>query len=95
MPFVGVSKIFCIGISQLFSSSIDLYTFSSTVLMIVLPGNEILFWLLALSAMYRSGRSNKKRLRLACFPFNICIVLECQRVLWLVNAVFLFGDRGY
>src|ERR1700678_4597113 len=44
--------------------------------------------------MYRSGCSDKKMLRLACFPFNVWIGLEFRRVLWLVNTVFLFGDRG-
>src|ERR1700678_1830849 len=78
----------------LFSSSIDLYTFSSTVLMVVSLGNKILFWLSVFSVMYRSGCSNKKRLCLACFPFDIWIGLECRRVLWLVNAVFLLGNCG-
>src|SRR5271168_1207707 len=92
MPFVGASKIFCTGIPRLFSSLIDLYTFSSTVLMIVLPGNKILSWLSVLSAKYRSGCSDKKRLCPACFPFNIWIVLEYWGVLRSVDAVFLFGD---
>src|ERR1700678_4430513 len=78
----------------LFSSSIDLYAFSSTVLMIVLPGNKILFWLSVFSVMYQSGCLNKKRLCLACFPFNIWIGLEFRRVLWLINAVFLLGNCG-
>src|SRR6202522_625122 len=78
----------------MFSSSIDLYTFSSTVLMIVSLGNKILFWLSAFSVMYRSGCSNKKRPCLACFPFNIWIGLECRRVLWLVNTMFLLGNCG-
>src|ERR1700678_3309275 len=62
--------------------------------MIVSPGNKILFWLLAFSVVYRSGCLDKKRLCLACFPFNIWVGLECRRVLWLVNAVFLLGNRG-
>src|ERR1700678_1253792 len=78
----------------LFSSSIDLYTFPSTVLMVVSLGNKILFWLSVFSVMYQSGCFNKKRLCLACFPFNIWINLECRRVLWLVNAVFLLGNCG-
>src|SRR5271168_1282179 len=62
--------------------------------MIVLPGNKILFWLSVFSVMYRSGCLDKKRLCLACLPFNIWIGLECRRVLWLINAVFLLGSRG-
>src|ERR1700678_4733423 len=62
--------------------------------MVVSLSNKILFWLLAFSVMYRSGCSNKKRLCLACFPFNFWIGLEYRRVLWLVNAVFLFGNRS-
>src|ERR1700678_3920898 len=90
MPFVGVSKTFCTGLS----SSIDLYASSSTVLMVVSLGNKVLFWLSAFSVMYWSGCFNKKRLCLACFPFNIWIGLECRRILWLVNAVFLLGNCG-
>src|ERR1700678_3241074 len=56
--------------------------------MIVLPGNKILFWLSAFSVMYRSCCFDKKRL------LNFWIGLECQRVLWLVNAVSLFGNRS-
>src|SRR5271168_5356682 len=62
--------------------------------MMVSPGNKILSWLSVLSAKYLSGCSDKKRLCLACFPFNIWIVLEYRRVLRLVNAVFLSGDRS-
>src|SRR5271168_138633 len=62
--------------------------------MIVLPGKKILFWLSVLSAKYRSGCFDKKRLCLACFPFNIWIVLEYWGVLWSVDAVFLFGARS-
>src|ERR1700678_2509142 len=62
--------------------------------MIVLPGNKILFWLSVFSVMYRSGCLDKKRLCLACFPFNSWIGLEHQRVLWWVNAVSLFGNCG-
>src|ERR1700678_1579080 len=59
--------------------------------MAVSPGSKILLWLSV--SVYRFGRFDKKRLRLACFPFNIWIVLDCWRVLWLVNVVF-FGGRG-
>src|ERR1700678_3073572 len=62
--------------------------------MIVSPGNKILSWLSVLSAKYWSGCSDKKRLCLACFPFNIWIVLEYWGVLQSVDAVFLFGDRS-
>src|ERR1700678_631223 len=81
-------------ISRLSSSLILLYDFSSTILMIVLSGNRILSWLLVLSSMCRFGRFDKKWLCLACLPFNFWIGLEHQRVLWLVNAVSLFGNRG-
>src|ERR1700678_3532140 len=81
-------------ISRLSSSSIDLYDFSSTILMIVSSGNRILSWLLVLSSMCQFGRFDKKWLCLACLPFNSWIGLEHQRVLWLVNAVSLFGNRG-
>src|SRR5271168_762054 len=62
--------------------------------MVVSLGNKMSFWLSAFSVMYRSGCSKKKRLCLACFPFNIWVGLKCRRVLWLVNAVFLLGNRG-
>src|SRR5271168_4776600 len=62
--------------------------------MIILSGNRILSWLLVLSSMCRFGHFDKKWLCLACLPFNSWIGLEHQRVLWLVNAVSLFGNRG-
>src|ERR1700678_4276531 len=62
--------------------------------MIVSPGNKILSWLSVISSVYQFGRSDEKRLCLACFPFNIWIVLEYWRMLRLVNVVFLFGNRS-
>src|ERR1700678_1443435 len=63
--------------------------------MIVSPGNKILSWLSVFSVVYRSGCLDKKRLCLACFfLFNIWIGLERRRVLWLVNVVFLLGNRS-
>src|ERR1700678_553008 len=62
--------------------------------MIVSPGNKILFRLSAFSVVYRSGCLDKKRLCLACFLFNVWIGFECWRVQWLINAVFLLGNRG-
>src|ERR1700678_3470461 len=62
--------------------------------MIVWSGNKILSWLSVLSFVYWFGRFDKKGLHLACLLFNFWIGLEYQRVLWLVNAVSLFGNRS-
>src|ERR1700678_1445859 len=90
MPFVGVSKIFC----TLLSSSINLYNFSSIILMSVPLGDKSLSWLSVFSPVYLSGWFDKKRFCLVRFPFNIWIILKYRRVLWLVYAVFLFGERS-
>src|ERR1700678_4554647 len=91
MPFVGVSKTFCTGLS---SSSINLYNFSSIVLTSVPLGDKSPSWLAVFSPVYLSGRFDKERFCLVHFPSNIWIVLEYRRVLWLVYAVFLFGERS-
>src|ERR1700678_996466 len=88
MPFVGVSKIFC----TLPSSSINLYNFSSIVLTSVPLGDKSPSWLSVFSPVYLSGWFDKKRFCLVRFPFNIWIILEYRRVLWLVYTVFLFGE---
>src|ERR1700678_397040 len=90
MPFVGVSKIFC----TLPSSSINLYNFSSIVLTSVPLGDKSPSWLSVFSPVYLSVRLYKERFCLVRFPFNIWIVLEYWRVLLLVYAVFLFGERS-
>src|SRR5271168_2323424 len=94
MSPMGMSKTFCTQISRLFLFPIDLHNFPSTVSVIILLGNKILFWLSVSFSVYRFGRSDKKRLCLVCFPFNIWIVLEYWRVLRSGDAVFLFGDRS-
>src|SRR5271168_1491739 len=62
--------------------------------MSVPSGNNSLSWLSVFSFEYWSSRFDKKGFRLACLPSNSWIVLEYQRVLWLVNAVSLFGNRS-
>src|ERR1700678_4113236 len=76
------------------SSPINLYNFSSTVLMSVPSGNKSLSWLLVFSSVYWFSRFDKKKFHLACLPFNFWIGLKYQRVLWLVNAVSLFSNRS-
>src|SRR5271168_2437221 len=94
MPTMGMSKTFCAQISRLSSFPTVLHDFPSTVSSIVLLGNKTLFWLSESFSVYRFDCCDKKRLCLACFPFNIWIVLEYWRVLQSVDAVFLFGDRS-
>src|ERR1700678_2510244 len=62
--------------------------------MSVPSGNNSLSWLSVFSFVYWFSCFDKKGFHLSCLPFNSWIGLEYQSVLWLVNAVSLFGNRS-